>query len=79
MTQYALRLPDSVYRGAQQMAEREHVSLNQFITLAVAEKLASLNTAQFLAEKAARADLPAFDRILDQVPDHPPRPGDEIR
>lgn len=78
MTQYAFRLPDSLYNGARLMAEKDHISLNQFISIAVAEKIAALNTSAFFEERARRADLNAFDRILADVPDNPPLPGDEI-
>lgn len=78
MTQYALRLPESLYRGAQQMAARDSVSLNQFIAIAVAEKVSTLRSADFFAEKAKLADLAAFDRILAAVPDRPPVVDDEL-
>ena len=79
MTQYALRLPESLYRSAQQMAARDSVSLNQFIALAVAEKVSTLRSAEFFAEKARLADMAAFDRILNAVPDVAPRAGDELQ
>ena len=37
-----------------------------------------LRTASYFQERAARADLAAFDRILKTAGDEPPRPGDEI-
>ena len=79
MTQYALRLPESLYRSAQQMAARDSVSLNQFIALAVAEKVSTLRSAEFFAGKARLADMAEFDRILDAVPDVAPREGDELQ
>lgn len=48
-----------------------------FINVAVAEKLAALRTARYFQERAARADLAAFDRLLKTAGDEPPRPGDE--
>lgn len=75
---YALRLLTSVKAEAEKVAAAEGTTLNQFINVAVAEKLAVLRTAQFFQERAARADLAAFDRLLNRAGNEPPRPGDEI-
>lgn len=75
---YALRLLTSVKAEAEKVAAAEGTTLNQFINVAVAEKLAALRTAQFFEERAARADLAAFDRLLDRAGGESPRPGDEI-
>jgi len=61
---YALRLPASVKAEVERVARNEGTSINQFITTAVAEKLAVLNTAAFFSERQGRADFDAFDRIM---------------
>jgi predicted HicB family RNase H-like nuclease len=48
MSTFALRLPDSLYAHARQLAEKDQASLNQFITVAVAEKVSAMQTAEFL-------------------------------
>jgi hypothetical protein len=75
---YALRLLASVKAEAEKVAAAEGTTLNQFINVAVAEKLAALRTAQYFQERAARADLNAFDRLLTSAGEEPPRPGDEL-
>lgn len=75
---YALRLPVSLKENLAQVAEKEGISINQFITLAVAEKLAVIETARFFNERAARADMDAFRRLLDRQGGEPPRAGDEL-
>jgi hypothetical protein len=75
---YALRLLTSLKAEAEKVAAAEGTTLNQFINVAVAEKLAALRTAQYFQERGARADLAAFDRLLAHARDEPPRPGDEI-
>ena len=45
---------------------------------AAAEKLSALNTVDYLKQRAERADLKEFERILDLVPSGPPDPGDEL-
>ena len=75
---YALRLLASLKAEAQRVAAAEGTTLNQFINVAVAEKLAALRTARYFEERASRAKAGAFDRLMETVGDEPPRPGDEI-
>ena len=75
---YALRLPASLKAGAEQAAREDGATLNQFIVTAVAEKLAALRTADYFAERAARADAEAFDRFMSRTGGAPPRAGDEV-
>ncbi len=75
---YALRLLASLKAEAEKVAAAEGTTLNQFINVAVAEKLAALRTARYFQERAARADLEVFDHLLATAGDAPPRPGDEI-
>ena len=79
MSQYALRVPESLMSRARHLAEGERTSLNQFFVTAIAEKLASLDTEDFLGKRAAKANLPAFRRILKRVPRKPvAHEGDRI-
>ncbi|MBM4262940.1 MAG: toxin-antitoxin system HicB family antitoxin [Deltaproteobacteria bacterium] len=77
MSMLSLRLPESVHNKVRDLAAKESISINQFISTAVAEKMAALLTEEYLEERARRADPAAFDRILAVVPDVPPIPGDE--
>lgn len=74
---YALRLLASLKTEAEKVAAAEGTTLNQFINVAVAEKLAALRTARYFEERASRANLYVFDRLMQQAGDEPPRPGDE--
>lgn len=75
---YPLRLPQSLRAGVDRVSKREGVSVNQFIALAVAEKLAALEAERYLEERRARADLAAFDALMARRGGEPPRPGDEL-
>ena len=74
----ALRLLSSLKAEAERVAKEEGTSLNQFINIAVAEKLSALRTAAYFEERAARADRKAFDDILSGAGSELPRLGDEI-
>ena len=61
---FALRLQPSLLDEARKLAAAEGVALNQLINVAVAEKVSALRTASYIAERAARADIPGALRIL---------------
>ncbi|HEY1632017.1 MAG TPA: toxin-antitoxin system HicB family antitoxin [Rhizomicrobium sp.] len=76
---FALRLQPSLLDEARKLAEVEGVALNQFINVAVAEKLSALRTQAFFAERAARADIPKALAILRRAgKGMPPMKGDEL-
>lgn len=49
MSTISLRLPDSLHAQVRELALKENVSINQLITLALAEKLSALMTEEYLA------------------------------
>ena len=77
LSTYPLRLPRSIRAGVEAMARADGISINQFVSIAVAEKLAVMKTHAYFAERAERADLQAFDVLMDRAGGEPPRPGDE--
>jgi hypothetical protein len=78
-TNYALRLQASIKAEAERLAKAEGTTLNQFINVAVAEKVAVLRTADFFRERVRRADLPSALALLNRLGnDDPPQPGDEL-
>ena len=54
-TTYTLRLPQSLRRSVS-----ERASMNQFISLAVVEKLSTMNTKEFFKEGADQIDTGDF-------------------
>ena len=78
MSNYALRIPDSLFEFAKKCAKEDNVSLNQFIVLALAEKVSALKTAEFFAQRIARAQPDRLEIILAKATDHPSLPGDEL-
>lgn len=78
MANYALRVPESLFSYARQVAEEEHVSMNQFFVAAIAEKVSALKTETYFRERQARGDLVAFDEWLAASPKAKPVPGDEL-
>jgi hypothetical protein len=75
---YALRLQASLKREAERVAHAEGTTLNQFINVAVAEKLSALRTAEYFKERGGRADIGKAIELLDRAGDEVPREGDEV-
>jgi hypothetical protein len=78
MATYPLRLPHSIKAEVERIAKQDGVSINQFIATAVAEKLSAMRTAEFFAERRARTDFAAFDRLMRRRGGEPPAPDDTI-
>ena len=76
---YPLRLPRAVKAEVERRAKQGGVSINQFVATAVAEKLAAMSTAEFFAERRARADFAAFDRLMSRKGGEIRHPEDTIR
>ncbi len=78
MSSLNLRLPDYLHDHIRELAKREGVSINQLITLAVAEKVSALDAATYLRERADRADEDAYREVLAAVPDVPADEHDAV-
>jgi hypothetical protein len=74
----ALRLLPSLLEEARRVSEAEGVALNQFINVAVAEKLSALRTEDYFRERAGRADVAKAKRLLKRAGrGRSAAPGDE--
>ena len=78
MSTLSLRLPTSLHRNLRELAEREGVSINQLISSAVGEKVAALQTLDYLRERAKRSSRKAFDAVLAKVRDVEPPDYDRL-
>ena len=78
MSALTIRLPESLHLHLKNAALADGVSVNQFISLAVAEKLSALQTYDLIATRAAHGSRDKFLDALAAVPDAPPAPGDEL-
>ncbi len=78
MSAISIRLPDSLHRKVKEVAQRDKVSINQMITLAVAEKLSALETEDYLGNRARRASKAKFQKALRKVSRKEPENRDRI-
>jgi len=74
----ALRLQESLLAEARRVAEQEGVALNQFINVAVAEKLSALRTEDYFRERGQKSSVAKAKRLLKRAGrGNPPIAGDE--
>ena len=78
MSTISLRLPSSLHNKVRELAKQENVSINQFITLALAEKISALVTEDYLAERASRGSRNKFEQAMAKVADVEPLPQDVL-
>lgn len=78
MSSLSVRLPESLHKKIKELAEQEGASMNQFITLAVSEKMSALLTMDYLKERAEKASKEKFKNILDKGPDVEPEEYDKL-
>jgi hypothetical protein len=76
---YLLKLPLSVKEAAARLAREDGVSLNQWIAVAVAQKVGAVEAAEsFLRRRTAGMTGAGVWDFLARVPGAPPQAGDEL-
>ena len=78
LSTYPLRLPQSIRAGVERLSKQDGVSINQFVSIAVAEKVAMMQAQDYFSQRTARADLAAFDELMQRSGGELPHPGDEL-
>ena len=73
-----LRLPESLHERVRKLAEKEHVSINQLITLALTEKVSVLLADKYLKARAKRASRRQFTKAMAKVADIEPDEDDRL-
>ena len=72
MSTMSVRMPNSLHQRLRDFAQKDDISINQFITSAVTEKLAALSTLEYLEARAKKGSRAKFEAALRQVPDVEP-------
>ena len=77
---YPLKLPASVKEAAARLAKEDGVSLNQWISVAIAQKIGVVETASdFLKRRAVQTRPEDMLAFLDKAERETPPIGDEIQ
>ena len=78
MTTINTKIPDALFRQARTIAEREDISLDQFIAIALASQVSVWNTRQSFAARANNGDWEKAQAVLTQAPDKEPEDFDKF-
>ena len=78
MSALSLRLPKSLHAQLKELAQEEGISVNQIVMLAVAEKVASISTIEYLEKRARRGNREKLLEFLNKVHDVEPEPFDRL-
>ena len=73
-----VQIPDSLHKSLSELASRDGISIDQFISTAIAEKLSALMTESYLSERAKRGSRAKYEAILAKVPDVEPEAYDKV-
>lgn len=78
MGKIKITLPDSLHQAVRELAQKENISINQLITIALAEKISALTTETYLQERASKGSRNKFEDALNLVPDVDPDDEDKL-
>ena len=78
MSTLNLKLPEWLEREIRQRAERDNVSIDTFIAVALAERITAMQASDYFATRAARGDRTKYLAALHKAPDVDPEPGDRL-
>jgi len=78
MSALSLRLPKSLHEQLRELAKEDGISINQFVMLAVAEKVASISTIEYLQKRAKRGNREKLLAVLDKAPNIEPEESDSL-
>ena len=78
MSALSLRLPKSLHEQLRELALEDGISVNQFVVLAVAEKIASISTIEYLQKRSKRGSREKLLAVLQKAPDIEPEDSDRV-
>ncbi len=78
MTTIEAKIPEPVFKQAEELAERENISLEQLISLAVTQAVGVWSNESYLSLRAKRGSREGFLKSLQQVPDVEPAEYDRL-
>jgi hypothetical protein len=79
MSTISLRLPNSLHLRVRTLSRKDRISINQFVSTAVAEKISALETEDYLNQRASRSSRKKFETALSMVPDNEPEEFDRLK
>ena len=76
MSTLSIRIPDSYHTMVKELSKTDNISINQFITAAIGEKLTALQTENYVEQRAKKGSREKFLTVLNKAPDIEPEEYD---
>ena len=77
MNTISLSLPESLHKRVKELADKDRISIDQFVISAIAEKIAAFMTQDYLEERAKRGSKEKFEQAMAKIPDVEPEEYDK--
>ena len=77
MSNYPLRLPDSLKNAAKRLAAADGTTMNQLFVVAIAEKISAMETSAFFERRAALANRAKADAAWGKLGVQESLPADQ--
>lgn len=78
MTTIHASVPDYLAKLAEEIAQRENVTVDQIVALALSAQVSGWNVRSDMESRASRAKPGGLKALLEKAPNRPPLPGDEL-
>lgn len=75
---FSLRLPKSLHKQIKELAKEDGISMNQFMMLALAEKVAAMQAISYLEKRAEKGSREKLLAVLAKAPDIEPSEYDRL-
>ncbi|MDQ3634351.1 MAG: toxin-antitoxin system HicB family antitoxin [Acidobacteriota bacterium] len=73
-----VKVPESLLKQVRKLSEKEGITVDQFVSSAIAEKASAWETIEYLKERAERGSREKFLKALSKVPKVEPDENDRI-
>jgi hypothetical protein len=71
-------IPESLFKKVRELSEKEGITVDQFVSSAIAEKASAWTTVEYLKERAERGSREKFLNALSKVPKTEPDEDDKF-
>ncbi|MDJ0846294.1 hypothetical protein [Crocosphaera sp.] len=72
------QIPDALYQQLETLANKQSVSIDQLVTIALSAQISAWMTKDYIEEKAKQGSWEKFQKVLDKVSDRPPEEYDKL-
>jgi len=78
MSTLSIRIPDSIHNRIKLLAKTDHISINQFVTTAMAEKISAIETEVYLTTRGNRSNKKNYLKVLSKVENTKPEIEEDL-